>query len=172
MGEYQDPYEFIFYGVESRFAKLVSEKEFDQWLNQFQHVNPSAKRDPREHNILNFIKEFNIPKEDFIKANTVSPDNILYTQEEIEILYSNDMAAINLAFMNPDAIYSNGEIYTPEWLDNHSAKDYAKAGISENDLKRVVDQRTSLAGEDYSKGLSKKLDALIQLNDNSKALIE
>lgn len=166
LAEYRNKYEFSFYGVESRFADLVPKDKFEQWLNQFKHINPSSNREASEHNILNFIKEFNISKEDFIKANYVNPENKFYSDEQIEALFSGDLKAINSVFANPYALYCNGEIYTQEWLDNHTAEEYAKAGIKPSDLEKIVKQRESRVGKERAESLSKKLDELLKLNND------
>lgn len=135
-------------GVGGHFISLVDEKEFKEWSNTFDHINPQGTRDGYEYNIYNFIKEFNISKEDFIKAN----ESFVYTDEEIDLLFNPDEEYVLDRIVNPYAVRIGHKIYTPFWLATHTADDYRAEGITPEMLSEKADKiRSFFAGyyDDY-----------------------
>lgn len=80
-----------------------------------------------------FIREFDLNAEQikeilFDEQLQIPPD---VTAEEVDILCSDDWAAINQLMVSEYAVAAeNGEIYTIFWLGEHTAADYAVAGLS------------------------------------------
>ena len=142
-GSMDDKYNFGFYGVESRFAKIVGQEAYLEWVEQSGYFE--GKANPNEYNILGFIKYFNISKEDFRAANTPprAPGyeaDSFYTDKEIDALYSGDKNLIAEAFMAPEAINVDGEIYTPRWIAAHSIEEIKAAGITKETLQSKYDE--------------------------------
>lgn len=121
----------------SQFSNLVSDAKFNEWVDQFEGMNPQGTRDIVELNLISFIREFNISKQAFTKANNSLREQAqkngwesrAFTQKEVEVLYSNETALINKTFVNPDALLYNGEIYTLEWFAENSVSDYIAVGF-------------------------------------------
>ena len=133
-------------GVGGHFISLVDENEYNDWLNSFDCVNPQGTRDGDEYNIYTFIKEFNISKEDFIKAN----ESFVYTDEEIDLLFNSDEEYVLDRIVNPYAVRIGHKIYTPFWLATHTADDYRAEGITPEMLSEKADKIRSLFSEYYA----------------------
>ena len=93
------------------------------------------------------IKDFNIPKEKF-------PVNTWFSQEMVDALYSNDETRIKEAFVSPYAIFKNGEIYTPEWLDTHTLEEFNEVGITLEDIVNKIENDWCIFDYEYY-GLNK-----------------
>jgi hypothetical protein len=161
---YASEYMFGYYGLPGVFADYMRD-EFDKWSNDFKHVNLNGKREAKDLNIYTFIKEFNISKEKFIEINysVIYPP---FTDEQIDALYSEDQEEFDRVLKNPDALYLNGKIYTPQWIETHSAENYAEAGITEQMLVEL-EQQWKESGELFrydSKALKNKIDSLEKIN--------
>ena len=57
----------------------------------------------------------------------------------VDALYSNDETRIKEAFVSPYAIFKNGEIYTPEWLDTHTLEEFNEVGITLEDIVNKIE---------------------------------
>ncbi|SCY37235.1 hypothetical protein [Alkaliphilus peptidifermentans] len=129
-------HEFGFYGVDMFIINIVGKEKFEDWLSQFESYNNPEGRNKWEITVVNAVLELNVPKETFIKAN----NGFVYTDEQIEAIYSGDQKLINKIFVNEDALLINDEIYTADWLASRTAKDYERAGISEEELIKYLDK--------------------------------
>ena len=103
---------------------LITERGFSETLN-------SVGADKSDI-LLGIIEYFNIPKEKF-------PVDKFLTQERVDALYSKDRSKINEAFVSPHAIYKNGEIYSPEWLDTHTLEEINAVGITLEDIAKKIE---------------------------------
>lgn len=89
-----------------------------------------------------FIREFDLDAEQikeilFDEQLQIPPD---VTAEEVDILCSDDWAAINQLMVSEYAVAAeNGEIYTIFWLGEHTAADYAAAGLSEDAILSAIE---------------------------------
>lgn len=89
-----------------------------------------------------FIREFDLYAEQikeilFDEQLQIPPD---VTAEEVDILCSDDWAAINQLMVSEYAVAAeNGEIYTIFWLGEHTAADYAAAGLSEDAILSAIE---------------------------------
>ena len=143
-------YDVGFYGIEHRFTEIVGQEAYEEWVEQSGYYEGNANLD--EYNVLGFIKYFNISKEDFKEANMPSPelesyiaypatleDYAVFTDEQIDALYSNDKALLAQYHMNPNAINVGGEIYPPRWFTEHSLEEVQAAGITKEVLEGKYD---------------------------------
>ena len=125
MGYMHYEYDVGFYGVE---------QQFEMWLDSA-GFNDIGGGDPEKLNIIAFIKDFNIPKEDFKKANLVIGEEYkVFSDKQIEALYSDDknfLARMHIFFFNDTA---TTEIYTPMWLADHSMEKIRAVGITDEML--------------------------------------
>lgn len=138
-------YDVGFYGIEHRFTEIVGQEAYEEWVEQSGYYEGNADLD--EYNVLGFIKYFNISKEDFKEANMPPPelesyiaypatleDYAVFTDEQIDALYSNDKALLAQYHMNPRAINVDGEIYPPIWFADCSLAEVQAAGITKEVL--------------------------------------
>ena len=138
----ESAYNMDFYGIESSFSELVERAAYEEWLDSCGFYDRTAA--PEDISILAFIRYFNIPKEDFKKANTPPPEfdydeYAVYTDEQIDALYSNDKTLLAQYFMNPNAINVGGEIYPPIWFTEHNLEEVQAAGITKEVLEKKYD---------------------------------
>ncbi len=131
--EISTKYTFLFYGVPSYFGELVEDNTiYDQWVDSFEWSKRGEKRSMWEATLLAGVEELNIPKDAFLKIN--SETGYIFTEEQINALYSGDIKEVNRCFANKYSLVVDGEIYSLEWLATHSASDYKKHGIEYEDL--------------------------------------
>ncbi len=155
------PYSDQYYSIDIRLIRFVGLEDFDLWKNETREINPNGARDIGETNIITFVKDFKVSKEDFVRITKNPPlefpDDIpaahrealykeykdaAYSREEIEAIYSNDQVLINKMFVNEYALFHNGNIYTASWLAANSVEEYEKHGLTEevinNYLKKLL----------------------------------
>ncbi len=130
--QYCTKYVTDFYGIEAFVADLVEKDTLKSFLRPFYE----KERSLWELTVLSAVKEMNIPKSVFIKAN--AENGSVFTDEQIEALYSGDEVALNRAFVSPWALTANGKIFTPDWLAVHTASDYKKNGITFDTLLEYI----------------------------------
>lgn len=98
-------------------------------------------------NLADFFHDFEMTADQvnsilFDQQLEIPPD---ITAEEVEILCSDDWAAINNLMVSPYAVASEtGDIYTIFWLGEHSAEDYAKAGLDAEAIASAIQQTQAL----------------------------
>ena len=138
-------YNFIYYGVESRFEDLVESEAFDEWLVSCES-SPGHTR-AEDYNMLAFIQKFNISKENVIAKNKSLKGYEVFTDEQINALYSNDKGLLADAFMNPNAVRVGDEIYPPKWVATHTLDELKAAGITESILEAKCSEWKETFGE-------------------------
>ena len=118
---YYHPYSERFYSF-SLHISYVGNEQFYEWVNQKEGFLNSEK------NLYRFIKDFNIPKDEYI---LLINDKLGYklTDEMVDALYSDDMREINRLFIGEHATYHNGEAYAPVWFVEHTYDEYVKEGL-------------------------------------------
>ena len=137
-------------------SSTISGEWFDElgetvsdWCEKYDREKKSGRLDTTYPPLVKFIKECNITKETCVKVMEQMRINeemtglnppIHLTEEEINVIYSGDIKQINKTFVSEYSIYANGKIFTPEWLVNHTAKDYRREGITYGQLKEKVDK--------------------------------
>lgn len=98
-------------------------------------------------NLADFFHDFEMTADQvnsilFDQQLEIPPD---ITAEEVEILCSDDWAAINNLMVSPYAVASeSGDIYTIFWLGEHSAEDYAEAGLDAEAIASAIQQTQAL----------------------------
>lgn len=145
---YMGKYRRDFYGIDTSFNALVGENGNEivgEWLNTEYNFSNTEGDWKKPFSILDFIKEFNINKEDFISVN----ENMgipRYTDEEIDALFSDDIQQIYDIFLSPNAFYINGTVYTPNMIHGLSLDEMKAIGITEAD----ISEKMSNWGQDLS----------------------
>ncbi len=139
------PYQSRYMGVSTDFVwrQVVTKPDFEDWTKQFESEYQKSPRSGEECTLRNFLLELKIPKESAVqvllyKEDGTPQDSPQFTREEIDILYSDDMALVNRTFKNDYALYHNGKLYTYEWLEEHSLADYEKENITIAEVKELM----------------------------------
>ena len=93
----RNQYEIDFYSMPDFIHELIPSTEYEAWASRFIVENNNEVRDMSEFNIINIVRELNIKKSDFIKANAQR----IYTEEQIEAIYFGSNDDINGEFSQP-----------------------------------------------------------------------
>ena len=131
--------------IPKEFQEIVGENKYALWVQEFAGKDPQGTRTIEDYNLISFIIDFNISKQQFMEANNKiksNPNNSEkgFTQQEIEILYSNETALINKTFVNDEAILYGNEIYTLSWFASNSVDEYKRVGFPVELLKEKCNQ--------------------------------
>lgn len=138
--------------ISSSLIGYVGQEAFEEWIGQEENIN-----------IFTFIQYFKIPKdiftqlvrydltpefcESFAPELTLSEiqDMLGYSFSEIDALYSGDQEQINRAFCGPLAFVNDadGEIYSIDWLVEHTPQEYIDAQLPLDQVQAVIDKTAS-----------------------------
>lgn len=66
--------------------------------------------------------------------------NVDLTEEEIELFINGEKDAVFAYFVSPAAVYHDGKIYSPEWLDTHTVADYEAENLPKEQLREKLDE--------------------------------
>lgn len=125
LSDFGGNYELIYYGMDTALCNLVSEEEYQKWIDSFSEENKSWDICLQ----ADFIEFFHLDRETVDKVL-----GITYSEEQIDAFFSNEQDKIDEAFVNPYAVLINKKIYSPEWFATHTWSDYIEAGITESML--------------------------------------
>ncbi|MCI8332665.1 MAG: hypothetical protein HFE78_07555 [Clostridiales bacterium] len=119
------------YALSTIFMALADPEDLSKWEELF--VNEDGTTNYADKHLLSFIEQCNISKEAFVEANNnhVYP---IFTDEEIDAIYSKDPKRLADYFANPHAIRVGNEIYTAKWVATHTVEEIASAGITLEEL--------------------------------------
>lgn len=144
--DYISPIKREYLTIDDSLVELIGRDNYDRYrMLQVSEYNC---------NIYSFIKYFNINQELFSNLK-------LYSQEEIEILFSQDPQRIVELVMVDGAYYSStrNTIYTVEWLKTATIDDILNEEIDLNKLRLIMDKTANVIDGvlDNSSGASYKL---------------
>lgn len=112
--------------------------EVNSWINSFDEKDGGYDSIDDYPNIYSFITYFDVSNAEMVEALsyylTTDNEQLRITADEFELLATRDKLYITEAFASEYSIYKSGRIYTPEWLYEHTAEDYKKAGITSQDI--------------------------------------
>lgn len=120
--------------IEDRVYRLVDEDEYTVWESQFKEIHPDGTRDRDEYNVYTLITEFEIPREEIEsicdRYEEMNDGEKYFTDEQVEAIYNGTMEDVVRAFANPYAVIVGTKVYSPEWMTEHTAAEYAAEGIT------------------------------------------
>lgn len=140
-------YDISYYGPAGSFTDLIKAEDPEglaEWRASFD--NPDGTTNYKDITMIKFIQRFDIPKEVIVSTNN-SYQYPIFTDEQIEALYSNDKKLLADAFMNPDAIRVGDELYAPRWVATHTLDELKAAGITESILEAKCSEWMETFGE-------------------------
>lgn len=154
-----------YHSIPSTLTQLVDADEYYEWSEALFAESDTYNRSGEEFTVIAFVQHFNISREDFTAATrdwmtdekmqnlgTTQEEYLAeygYTDQQIDAIYSGDQAQINAAFCGDMAYYSetDGQLYSIYWLSDHTAEDYAAAGLPEAEVTRILDAAESAGGQ-------------------------
>ena len=141
-------YDISYYGPAAPFTDLIKAEDPEglaEWRASFD--NPDGTTNYKDITMIKFIQHFDIPKEVIVATNNGLGQYAVFTDEQIEALYSNDKKLLADAFMNPDAIRVGDELYAPRWVATHTLDELKAAGITESILEAKCSEWMETFGE-------------------------
>jgi len=148
---YIGAYEIDYYGLAGRFEDLrADDEDFREWANNFidhkeylfrelgdveAYEDYLMSSDESVVNIENFVNLFDVTKEEFRAADLIIGEKYaVFTEAQVDALFSGDRELIDEQFINPCAIKVNGVIYTPKWIEEHTLEEIKAVGITKDML--------------------------------------
>ena len=148
------------YDTPGRFTDLADHDDFVAWNNK---ANSQWRADDEVNHPpptpLDFIREFNISKEAFTQANFSVPEYPIFTQEEIDIIYSFDLIRINAHFGNPDAVILGENIYPLVWFEKNPVEEWAARDIPAQMVEEAFQRLSPILLDGTKNLLQGKIDA-------------
>ena len=173
-----------YHSISGELIDYVGDEAYEGW------------RQVRQKNftILEFIEYFKIPKDVFTElvridytpefCESFAPELTLseiqdilgYSLSEIDALYSGDQEQINRAFCGPLAFVNDadGEIYSIDWLVEHTPQEYIDAQLPFDQVQAVIDKTASdeFRFYDLAETAQQKLDIARILSSDPDSLDE
>ncbi|MBE6591491.1 MAG: hypothetical protein E7646_05570 [Ruminococcaceae bacterium] len=144
-------------------GKLKEYQEaYDEWAQQFEHVNPKGTRDSIEHNAYTAIVELGIPREKIEKLDQRRKEILgepLFFEGAIDMIYSGDKAGFYSHYLI-NAFLAGEEVITGEWLVEHSVEEYKEAGITYELLNEHIETTVYFETSDQRESVRAKLEKL------------
>ncbi len=156
--EYERAYTPKLYQLDSALMDYIVESggtDLYEWLEQVTEETKKSKyniSDPEyAPSLIRTIKKYNIPKEEFERINNNNVaiyeksedynliEQVCYTQEEVDALYSKNAAKITEVFATKYAIVVGDKAYAPNFYLNASEKELKKYDIPVSIIKEKAE---------------------------------
>ncbi len=125
---YTSPFEGALTLIPSEFMQSMGEDVATEWM-----IETNAKSDENPtvlstSNLYSFIKAFDVSedlvRDYFVKQREYINENDWLSDEDIDLLLSDDTAKVAERFANTYGYFSGDEVYSPKWIYEHSVADY------------------------------------------------
>ncbi|MCM1523534.1 MAG: hypothetical protein NC120_03655 [Ruminococcus sp.] len=126
--------------IDMSFVDFVGVDEFENWLNNTSSSLSELTSVGEVANLYSFIKHFDVPS-DFVRENLVNMRNGSaddFSDEEIDLIVSDDDEAVARHFAADTAILKGSNIYSLKWVYYHTPADYAANGITVEELETAL----------------------------------
>ena len=120
--------------------EYATDEEWEAWTEKYENMQDCRKVTDYP-TVYTFIKDFNVSDEDLTEL--YSEYDIL-SEQDMQVILTHDEAKIAEYFATDCAIVIGDCIYPPEWIYEHSAEDYADAGITPEMLEEKLDEYADL----------------------------
>lgn len=151
--EYTEEYVFRFENLTSEILNLVSQDKYTAWINSYNEKKLESNERIPPLTILDFVNEFNISEEQLLSV--IAEDNDpawTITREDVDVIYSGNPKLINRTFMNEYSVLHGDKIYTPQWMYEHTAAEYAEEGLTNYDVTTMMIKMKRLPFTDEAMG--------------------
>ncbi len=128
--------------IDAEFYELdyIGWDTFKEWSTAYTSTTLNYTSVAESANLYSMIKYFDIPEETvreiLVKVRTGREDEL--SEEEIEMLFSDDYEAVAECFASDTAIRKEDNLYSLYWVYEHSIEDYIEAGITTDDISGVL----------------------------------
>lgn len=139
--------------ISMSFVNLVDYDEFDEWINSTSISRSEYTSVAEAANLYSFIKRFGIPEDkvrEILTSERIGSADDDFTDEDIDILLSGDNEAIAEHFAADTAIRKGENLYSIYWMLNHTAEDYAAAGITDEDIAAIPELAEALQNREQT----------------------
>ena len=154
----------IFFSIESTMITLVDREEYDAWYHTFDRPAAGGTRNSNEYNVYTLIHEFSIPREEVERIceehTNMFPDDIYFTDEMVEVLYTGTELEVYRYFANPCAVMVGKDAFPPQWLATHTAEEYREVGITYEILNAKLADVFSVCSAEVQQHIRTQLAAL------------
>lgn len=149
--------------IDGGIIDVIGAEAFEEWRQGKESVGCTTDL-AKEMNLYALILDFPqhkaaiearlIELAEIDRANgwEVSPN-----EEEIGLLLNGEKDAVSEYFVSPAAIWHDGKIYSPEWLDTHGIADYEAEGIPPEKIREKLDEILWFSVFTDLRGLAEKL---------------
>lgn len=127
-------------GLDGYFCDLVGWDAAVEWMQETSAYYGKYTAVDEAANLYSFIKHFDIPDEtvrDYL-VGIRSGDMYDFTDEEIDLILSDDTEAVAEHFAWESAIRKGDNLYSLNWIYLHPIEDYIAAGITPEDIEEVL----------------------------------
>lgn len=127
-------------GIDASLFNLVGWETAVEWMQETSAFYGEYTAVGEAANLYSFIKHFDIPDEtvrDFL-ISTRNGDMYDFTDEEIELVLSDDTEAVAEHFAWECAIRKGDNLYSLNWIYLHPIEDYEAAGITPEDIEEKL----------------------------------
>lgn len=132
--------------IDGGLIDIVGEDAFEEW--RIGKESFGCTTDPSENmNLYALILDFPQHKaamearlHELAEIDRKNGWNVDLTEEEIELLMNGEKDEIFAYFVSPAAVYQDGKIYSPEWLDTHTAAEYEAENLPKDQLREKLDE--------------------------------
>ncbi len=161
-------------------VELINLRDSDEvadWISSFpsESITDSAPSSITEYkNIYSFAMHFEITKDEAksaLKYYLNSDDEqIRITQEQLDIIFSEDVEKITRTFASKYSVVVGECIYCPNWIYTHSIEEYTNAGITAEAITAKIKlysdfNYTNEARTAFSNKLSDYTGTIVNLNE-------
>lgn len=132
--------------IDGGLIEIVGEEAFEEW--RIGKESFGCTTDPSENmNLYALILDFPEHKaamearlHELAEIDRKNGWNVDLTEEEIELFMNGEKDEIFAYFVSPAAVYQDGKIYSPEWLDTHTVADYEAENLPKDQLREKLDE--------------------------------
>ncbi len=158
--------------IPSEFMQSMGEDVATQWL-----IEASADKEDTSvlsvASLYSFINAFEIPdeivREYFVKQRDFLTEFDTLTDEDVDLLLSDDAAGVAERFVNPYG-YAQGEmVYSPKWIYEHDVADYIEhdlpLDVMAEKLKAMIESESMVNSAESIEAIANKLEAISQIQE-------
>lgn len=133
--------------IEGGLIEIVGEEAFEEW--RIGKESFGCTTDPSENmNLYALILDFPQHKAamearmyEVLEIDRANGWRTHFTEEEeIKLLMNGEKDEICAYFVSPAAVYQDGKIYSPEWLNTHTVADYEAENLPKDQLREKLDE--------------------------------
>ncbi len=132
--------------IDGGLIDIVGEEAFEEW--RIGKESFGCTTDPSENmNLYALILDFPQHRAamearlyEMAEIDRVNGWTVSLNEEEIELLLNGEKEEIFAYFVSPAAVYQDGKIYSPQWLDTHTVADYEAENLPKEQLREKLDE--------------------------------